>query len=57
MSIPDELTRATAALAKAGMAFTTDVESDGKKVYIVDSVALAEEELILLHRNAALTHD
>jgi len=25
------------------------------ELYIVDSVALAEEELILLHRNAALT--
>ncbi len=57
MSTRDELTSAIAALAKAGMAFTTDVGSDGKKVYIVDSVALAEAEVILLHRNAALTHD
>jgi len=57
MSISDELTDAMAALAKAEMAFTTDVGSDGKKVFIVDSVALAEEELILLHRNAALTQD
>jgi len=56
MSISDELTGAIAELAKAGMAFTT-VESDGKKLFIVDSVALAEEELILLHRNAALTQD
>src|SRR5262245_38281539 len=57
MSISDELTDAMAALAKAEMAFTTDVGSDGKKGFIVDSVAFAEEELILLHRNAALTQD
>jgi hypothetical protein len=56
MSISNDLTGAIAELAKAGIAFTT-VESDGKKVVIVDSVALTEEELILLHRNAALTQD
>jgi hypothetical protein len=57
MSISDEFAGAIAALAKAGMAFTTNVDSDGKQVYIVDSVALAEEEIILLHRNGALTLD
>ena len=57
MSIADELSRAIAALAKAGIAFTTDVGSDGKKVYVIDTVVLTEEELILLHRNSAWTPD
>jgi len=55
MSISDELARAIAELAKAGMAFTTDTTRDGQKFYIVDSIALTEEELVLLHRNGALT--
>jgi hypothetical protein len=57
MSISDELTSALAELAKAGMTFTADVGMDGKQLYIVDSVALSEEELVLLHRNDALTQD
>ena len=55
MSTTDDLTAAIADLAKAEMAFTTDSRSDGKKTYIVDSVALAEDELVLLHRKGALT--
>jgi hypothetical protein len=55
MSTPNELTAAIADLAKAGMAFTNDIRSDGKKSYVVDSVALAEDELVLLHRKGALT--
>jgi hypothetical protein len=38
MSRTDDLTAAIADLAEAGMAFTTDIRSDGKKTYIVDSV-------------------
>jgi hypothetical protein len=55
MSKTNDLTAAIAELAKAGMAFTTDIRSDGKKTYIVDSVALAEDELVLLHRKGAVT--
>ena len=50
MSTTNDLTAAIADLAKAEMAFTTDIRNDGKKTYIVDSVALAEDELALLHR-------
>jgi len=50
-----DLTAAIADLAKAGMAFTTHIGSHGKKIYIIDSVALAEDELALLHRKGALT--
>jgi hypothetical protein len=57
MSTTNELTAALADLAKAGMAFKTDIRSDGKKTYVVDSVALAEDELVLLHRKGALTQD
>jgi len=52
-----DLTAAIADLAKAGMAFTTHIRSHGKKTYIIDSVALAEEELALLHRKGALTQN
>ena len=55
MSTTNDLTAAIAPLAKAEMAFTTDIRSDGKKTCIVDSVALAEDELALLHRKGALT--
>ena len=55
MSTTNDLTAAIADLAKAGMAFTTEIRSDGKKIYLVDSVALAEDELALLHRKGALT--
>jgi hypothetical protein len=55
MSTTNDLTAAIADLAKAEMAFTTDIRNDGKKTYIVDSVALAEDELALLHRKGALT--
>jgi hypothetical protein len=55
MSTTNDLIAAIADLAKAGMAFTTDIRSDGKKIYVVDFVALAEDELVLLHRKGALT--
>src|SRR5439155_24822914 len=43
-----DVTAAIADLAKAGMAFTTHIGSHGKKIYIIDSVALAEDELAML---------
>jgi len=55
MSKTNDLTAAIADLAKAEMAFTTDIRSDGKETYIVDSIALAEDELALLYRKGALT--
>jgi hypothetical protein len=55
MSTTNDLTAAIAELAKARMAFTTDIRSNGKNTYVVDSVALVEDELVLLHRKGALT--
>ena len=55
MSTTNDLTAAIADLAKAEMAFTTDIRADGTTTYLVDSVALAEDELVLLHRKGALT--
>ena len=42
-------------LVSAEIAFTADVRSGGRKTYVVDSVALSEDELVLLHRKGALT--
>lgn len=57
MSKSNDLTTALAELAKAGVAFTSDVEENGKKIYIVDKIRLTEDEVILLHKKAALTPD
>ena len=57
MSVSDDLTGALAQLAIAGMAFTSEIGSDRKKIYIIDSVRLTEDELILLHKKGALTRD
>ena len=54
MSESDDLTAALTELAKSELAFTT---CDGKRIYIVDSVRLTEDELILLHEKRALTRD
>jgi hypothetical protein len=48
---------ALAELAKAGVAFTSDVDEKGKTIYIIDKIRLTEDEVILLHKNAALTPD
>ena len=53
MSESDDLTAAMTELAKSELAFT----NDGKRIYIVDSVRLTEDELILLHEKRALTRD
>ena len=57
MSRTHELIQAISQLVIAGMAFTSEVQRDGKTLYIVDSVGLTEDELILLHQKRALTQD
>ena len=57
MFISDNLAAAITQLAKEELAFTSQDGRDGKKVYIVDSVGLTEDELILLHSKGALTRD
>jgi hypothetical protein len=57
MSRNNDLTAAISQLVMAGMAFTNEVQRDGKTIYIVDSVGFTEDELILLHEKHALTPD
>ena len=57
MSESDDLTAALTELAKSELAFTNENTRDGKSIYIVDSVSLTEDELILLHEKRALTRD
>jgi hypothetical protein len=57
MSASNDLSSAITELANAEMAFTNETGRDGTKAYIIDSVRLSEEELILLHRKGALTRD
>jgi hypothetical protein len=53
----DDLTAAMTELAKSELAFTNENTRDGKRIFIVDSVRLTEDELILLHEKRALTRD
>ena len=57
MSKSDDLTAAMTELAKSELAFTNENTPDGKNIYIVDSVRLTKDELILLHEKRALTRD
>lgn len=57
MSKTEDLTSAIAQLVKAGLAFTSEVQRDGKTIYIVDSIGLTEDELIFLNSRRALTQD
>jgi len=57
MSESDDLTAAMTDLAKSELAFTNENTRNGKRIYIVDSVRLTEDELILLHEKRALTRD
>jgi hypothetical protein len=57
MSEADDLTAAMTELAKSELAFINENTRDGKRIYIVDSVRLTEDELILLHEKRALTRD
>jgi hypothetical protein len=53
----DNLARALTELAKAEVAFTSEMGADGKALYIIDSIRLTEDELILLHQKGALTRE
>ena len=57
MSESNDLTAAMTELANSELAFTNDSTRNGKRIYIVDSVSLTEDELILLHQKRALTQD
>ena len=57
MSESDDLTAAMTELAKSELAFTNENTRDGKRIYIVDTVRLTEDELLLLHEKRALTRD
>jgi hypothetical protein len=57
MSRNNDLMAAISQLVMAGMAFTNEVQRDGKAMYIVDSVVFSEDELILLNQKHALTPD
>ena len=52
-----ELMNAITQLIKAELVFTSEKRSDGKTIYVVDSVALTEDELILLYKKGALTQN
>jgi hypothetical protein len=51
----DLIISAISELAKEGMAFTIDVGANGKKTYLIDTVALSEDELVFLYQKRALT--
>ena len=55
MTVSDDVMNAITQLVKAELAFTSEATSDGKTIYVVDSVAFTEDELILLHKKGALT--
>ncbi|HLH30304.1 MAG TPA: hypothetical protein VKY31_03825 [Terriglobia bacterium] len=52
-----DLTRALAELAKAGIAFTSELDQDGKRIYIIDSIRLSEDEIMVLQQRRALSRD
>ena len=57
MSRSDELINAITQLVTAELVFTSENRADGKTIYVVDSVVLAEDELILLYKKGALTQN
>ena len=57
MPASEDLTSAITQLVKAELAFISETGCDGSTIYIVDSVALTEHDLILLHSKGALTRD
>jgi hypothetical protein len=57
MAASDQIISAITQLVIAELAFTTEYGRDGKKIYIVDSVRLTEDDLILLHSKGALTRN
>jgi hypothetical protein len=55
MSTSDDLINATAQLAMSELAFTEENTGDGTSIYVVDSIVLTKDELILLHKKGALS--
>jgi hypothetical protein len=53
----DDLMKAITQLAMSELAFTQENTRDGKRIYVVDSVGLTEDELIMLHKKRALTRN
>ena len=52
-----DITSALTELAKAGIAFMSEIGPKGEKIYIVDRVRLREDELLELQSKGALTKD
>jgi len=52
-----DLTMALAELAKAGIAFTSELDQDGNRIYIIDSIRLTEDEVIVLKQRGGLSRD
>ena len=50
-----DLTAALAELAKAGIAFTAELDQDGNRIYVIDRIRLREDELMHLKNAGALT--
>ena len=55
MSASNDITMALAELAKGGVAFTSEVGPDGKTIYIIDTIPLSEDEVLLLQEKGAVT--
>ena len=53
----NDLTMALAELAKAGIAFTSELDQDGNRIYIIDSIRLTEDEIIVLKQRGGLSRD
>ena len=52
-----DLTNALAELAKAGIAFTSELDQDSKRIYVIDSIRLTEDEILILQKRAGLSRD
>ena len=52
-----DITSALTELAKAGIAFTSEIQPNGQKIYIIDRIRLREDELMELQSKGALTRD
>ena len=50
-----DLTAALGELAKAGIAFTGELDQDGNRIYVIDRIRLREDELMHLKNAGALT--
>ena len=57
MADTNDLTKALAELAKAGIAFTSELDQDGKRIYVIDSIRLTEDEIMVLQQRGGLSRD